>query len=342
MVEKTEFLLYKLEEPLRRIEKRELKKQGEKEKYIQDLLSENLSSIFSNLIFLAKECELESVSGERGAHRLDTLAFDKDKKCFVIIEYKRDKSSELASQIKTYLDCLDNVDNQYSLLKHLNNKIKKNFHRTEIEWEETKGICIATEIDRRASWVGKDKSVKIIEIKFFDDILYIDTRELPKWLKINLSVKSIKKADTEQSSEIEKSKVFSIENVLSLSWLKPEAKDWLNKIRKIFLFKRWLDEEIKSINDKSYYVSAYYWEKFSKKKLFSLLIGKNSIWIQGNWPLNVPPNLKELLNDYGVKYEKKGQIVTGDWYFPSIRSNEDFQNLANFFSEYKEKFSENQ
>ena len=41
MAKKPEFLLYKLE-PLRRIEKRELKKQGEKEEYIQDLFSENL------------------------------------------------------------------------------------------------------------------------------------------------------------------------------------------------------------------------------------------------------------------------------------------------------------
>lgn len=128
-----EFLLYKLEQPFRRVEKRELKKDGEKEKYIQDLFSENLSNIFSNLIFLAKECGLESISGERGVHRLDTLAFDKDKKCFVIIEYKNKSASELASQIKTYLDCLDNIDNQYTLLRYLNNRLKKDFHRTEIE-----------------------------------------------------------------------------------------------------------------------------------------------------------------------------------------------------------------
>ena len=113
MAEKPKFLLYKLEEPLRRVEKRELKKQGEKEKYIQDLFSENLSSIFANLIFLGKECELENTSGEKGAYRLDTLAFDKDKEHFVIIEYKNKPASELASQIKTYLNCLENIDNQY-------------------------------------------------------------------------------------------------------------------------------------------------------------------------------------------------------------------------------------
>src|SRR3954468_21285987 len=111
MVEKPKFLLYKLEESLRRIEKRELKEQGEK--CIRDLFSENLSSIFSNLTFLVKECELEGVSGEKGAHRLDTLAFDKNRNYFVIVEYKNKSASELANQIKTYLHCLENIDNQY-------------------------------------------------------------------------------------------------------------------------------------------------------------------------------------------------------------------------------------
>jgi len=50
--------------------------------------------------------------------------------------------------------------------------------------------------------------------------------------------------------------------------------------------------------------------------------------------------LAELLNNYGIKYEKKGQIMTGDWYFKPIKTNADFQKLKNFFQEYKEKFSE--
>jgi RecB family endonuclease NucS len=148
--ENTKFLLYKIEEVPKKLEKEEIK-QERKEKFIQKLFEENLTNIFSNLIFLGSECELEAdIEGEN--HRLDTLAFDKKKEHFVIIEYKRGKASELASQIKAYLNCLEDIDNQYTLLRILSDKFKsKKWNRKEIEWDEAKGVCIATEIDRRAT-----------------------------------------------------------------------------------------------------------------------------------------------------------------------------------------------
>lgn len=65
------------------------------EKDLQKITEDNLETIFG----------LDFVSSEFSLHqfRIDTLAFDKETQSFVIIEYKRDKSSSVIDQGYAYL-----------------------------------------------------------------------------------------------------------------------------------------------------------------------------------------------------------------------------------------------
>ena len=58
------------------------------EKHIQKLTADNLENIFDGLEFVKSEFQL-------GQFRIDTLAFDKEAKSFVIIEYKKVRDTGL-------------------------------------------------------------------------------------------------------------------------------------------------------------------------------------------------------------------------------------------------------
>ncbi|MCR1930272.1 hypothetical protein [Enterococcus gallinarum] len=69
-----------------------------KEKQLQELIEENLESLF-NLDFVASEFTV-------GNFRLDTVAYDSDTKSFVIIEYKKGKRYSVIDQGYAYLNTL--------------------------------------------------------------------------------------------------------------------------------------------------------------------------------------------------------------------------------------------
>jgi len=124
------FLLYRLEPALERLEETILKKEKTKEEYIKKLFGENLSKIFSNLIFLNEECYLLNPDTKQKDCIADTLAFSKRDKYFVIIEYKREDSHRLYEQTQNYISCLDDendtcIINRFKLLEILKEKEKK-------------------------------------------------------------------------------------------------------------------------------------------------------------------------------------------------------------------------
>ncbi|MCE8163613.1 MAG: hypothetical protein I3273_05615 [Candidatus Moeniiplasma glomeromycotorum] len=354
--EKTKFLLFKLEPNLARMEETILSEKGTKERYIQNLFKENLSKVF-DLIYLKEEhCLTNPDTGKKDC-RVDTLAFSNKNQCFVVIEYKRGESLELYQQASEYISCLkgnyeETIHNRYELLDILKDKTKAKWGYNDILWKETKAICIATEIDKRLRHhqrpdEQKNENIKIIEIKFYDDkkILYVDTHNLPEWLTV---AKNSYKKDLEGKPKTENEKgspktITTIDDILNADWPRGEVKDWLTKIRKIFFAKRWLSEEVKEVDCNKYYPIIYYHERISGNKLFSLIVKISQINIQGNWPAKIPPNLAQLCNNYNIKYDdKKRRTAAGDWWFPPLKSSEDFQNLASFFEEYKNNFSEKQ
>ena len=67
---------------------------------MQTLVESNLQTIFTLMI----------VRSEFGLHgfRIDTLAFDKESKAFVIIEYKKDRNLSVVDQGIAYLNLMLN------------------------------------------------------------------------------------------------------------------------------------------------------------------------------------------------------------------------------------------
>ena len=102
------------------------------EKALQALVEQNLGPIF-NCRFVASEFP----TGSQHGGRIDTLALSEDDNP-VIIEYKKVESSELVNQSLFYLSWLNDHRGDFTIAaqKALGPKV-------EIDWSETRVICIA-------------------------------------------------------------------------------------------------------------------------------------------------------------------------------------------------------
>lgn len=104
------------------------------EKALQTLVERNLGAIF-NCRFVATEFP----TGVQHGGRIDTLGLSEDDNP-VIIEYKKNASSELVNQSLYYVAWLDDHRGDFTMAaqKALGPKV-------EIDWSETRVICIAPE-----------------------------------------------------------------------------------------------------------------------------------------------------------------------------------------------------
>lgn len=132
------------------------------EKEIQTLVERNLSELFTDLIFLKTEYQIEDL-------RIDTVAFDKERKSFAILEYKNKTDEDVFAQGITYHELLMDKKGEFVLLY---NKINKDdFDLNDIEWDETRIIFIApkfTKYQLRASGY-RGLPTELYEIKKYND-----------------------------------------------------------------------------------------------------------------------------------------------------------------------------
>lgn len=151
--EKPKFLLYKLEPTLEKLEKKNLEDEEKKEEYIKRLFShQNLEKIFPDLFFLDNQVNIKNK--EEKSFWADTLAFDKKRNTFVVIEYKRRESSDLFHQAKFYLIWLNKKewivrDNREKIEKILEKVSQERGEKLkEPEWDKSYALCITPEIGR--------------------------------------------------------------------------------------------------------------------------------------------------------------------------------------------------
>jgi len=102
------------------------------ERALQALVEQNLGPIF-NCRFVASE----HPTGPQHRGRIDTLALSEDDNP-VIIEYKKVESSELVNQSLYYLAWLNDHRGDFALAVQ-----RALGHKVEIDWTETRVICIA-------------------------------------------------------------------------------------------------------------------------------------------------------------------------------------------------------
>ncbi len=113
---------------------REVKEQAFKsEKELQTFCENNLKR-FINLEFVDTEFSVSNF-------RLDTIAFDKEAKAFVIIEYKNQRNVSVIDQGYTYLSTMFNHKADF-VLKY-NIKFQENKDLKDFDWSQSKVIFIS-------------------------------------------------------------------------------------------------------------------------------------------------------------------------------------------------------
>ena len=131
------------------------------EKHLQKLLEDNLATSMG-LTLVKSECVIKN-------KRFDTLAFDEENKSFVIIEYKRDRSSSVIDQGFAYLHTM--LENKAEFILEINERCNRHFKRDNISWEQTKVIFFFFSFNdnQKISTKFKDIAIELIEVKQFKD-----------------------------------------------------------------------------------------------------------------------------------------------------------------------------
>jgi predicted transport protein len=137
------------------------------EKEIQKIFEDNLEKIL----------DLELVQSEFTIQnkRIDTLAYDKQNKAFIIIEYKRDKNSSVVDQGFTYLNLM--LENKATFILAYNETLNKTLHSSTIDWSQTRVIFVSTNFteNQKQATNFKDLGIELYEIKRFEgDIIVIN------------------------------------------------------------------------------------------------------------------------------------------------------------------------
>ena len=136
------------------------------EKVIQSIIENNLDTVFSGLEFVETEFQIDDL-------RPDTIAFDTEKKSFVIIEYKNVENHSLIDQGVSYYQLLQDRKENFVLL--YNKKKNKTFDISDINWDETRIVFISpqyTKYQKKASSFH-ELPIELYEIKLFNFFLNI-------------------------------------------------------------------------------------------------------------------------------------------------------------------------
>lgn len=129
------------------------------EKDIQKITETNLQLLLG-LSFVRSEFQLNQF-------RIDTLAFDKDSKSFVIIEYKRDKNFSVIDQGYAYLSLM--LNNKADFILEYNESQNMQLKRQDVDWSQSKVLFISPSFTtyQREAINFKDLPIELYEIKWF-------------------------------------------------------------------------------------------------------------------------------------------------------------------------------
>lgn len=113
------------------------------ERDVQRLTEQNLETLFG-LKFVSGASNQEfHIPVQEQEFYIDTLAFDEAQRSFVIIEYKKDRSFSVIDQGFAYLSAI--VNHKADLILELNERLRKNFKKADIDWDASRVIFISPE-----------------------------------------------------------------------------------------------------------------------------------------------------------------------------------------------------
>src|SRR3990167_6772763 len=138
---------------------------------IQKLTEDNLETLFG-LKFVSGFSNNEfSVRAQEQDFYIDTLAFDKQQKSIVIIEYKKDRNFSVIDQGFSYLSAM--LHSQADLVLELNKRLAKNFSKEDIDWDQSRVIFISPEFTnyQKNAINFRDLPFLLYEVKGYDNNL---------------------------------------------------------------------------------------------------------------------------------------------------------------------------
>lgn len=124
------------------------------------MVESNLKRLF-NLELVKSEFDI-------GNMRIDTLAFDKQEKSFVIIEYKKDRSFSVVDQGYAYLSLL--LNNKADFVLEYNERLNEQLKRVDVDWSQSRIIFVSPEFTNyQLQAIGfKDLPIELWEAKLFE------------------------------------------------------------------------------------------------------------------------------------------------------------------------------
>ena len=106
--------------------------------------------------------------------RVDTLAFDKESRAFVIIEYKKDRNFSVVDQGVAYLNLM--LNNKADFILEYNEAFSSQpLKRGEVDWSQSRIIFISPEFTRHQQYaIGfKDLGIQLWEVHKYSNGLII-------------------------------------------------------------------------------------------------------------------------------------------------------------------------
>ena len=282
------------------------------ERDIQRIVEENLETLF----------DLEFVKTEFAIHnfRLDTLAYDRVNKSFVIIEYKRDKNFSVIDQGYAYLSLL--LNNKADFILEYNENKTETIRRNDIEWSQSRVLFLAPEFTsyQKESINFKDLPIELWEIKrFANNTLSLNQI---KSNKSSESIKTISPADAQNDIVDKEIKVYREEDHLSKG--SEEICALYEKLKNMIL-------NLDSLDIK---VLKFYIAFISRTNVVDIIIQKKSLKLFINLQKGDLDDPKGIMRDVS----QLGHQGNGD-YEINLKDDEDFEYIMSLVKQSLKKNS---
>jgi predicted transport protein len=175
------------------------------ERDMQSLLENNIEEVYG-LKFVSSEFQLNQL-------RVDTLAFDEESNSFVIIEYKRDKSSSVVDQGYAYLSLA--LNNKADFVLEYNEKTDHALTKSSIDWSATRVIFVAARFS--AHQLGainfQDLPIELWKVRIYEgDLLSVEQQIADKNSE---SIKTISKKSTSSDPVNKEIKTYTVDDTVA-------------------------------------------------------------------------------------------------------------------------------
>lgn len=170
----------------------------------QRLIEANIEQVFG-LKFVDTEFQLNGL-------RVDTLAFDEETNSFVVIEYKRDRSSSVIDQGYSYLALV--LNNKADFVLRYNETQQKSLTKADIDWSATRVIFVAARFTTHqlGSINFQDLPIELWKVQLHEgDLLSIEQQLADKQAE---SIKTVTKKTDAASSVDREIKTYNVNDLV--------------------------------------------------------------------------------------------------------------------------------